>query len=158
MVSDTPVGVGTVNDTETYFAALGSQVTLGITVHCYPEARFLWQKDGNRISSTTFENLEYDHYRSTFDINNVQGRDYGAYMVTVESGSTSFSKIFSVRLEMRGKYSFRVRSLKINSLLIRNLTHICSVFKQTNIVKIPCNCLIIFYCFPYTNTYVMSTF
>ena len=57
-VLDAPVGVGTVNDTETYFAALGSQVILSITVHCYPEARFRWQKDGDRISSMTFESLE----------------------------------------------------------------------------------------------------
>ena len=104
-VSDTPVGVGTVNDTETYFAALGSQVTLSITVHCYPEARFLWQKGGNRISSTTFESLESDRYRSGVDIKGVQGSDYGTYIIIVESGSISFSKLFSVILEMRGKNS-----------------------------------------------------
>ena len=122
-VLDTPVGVGTENDTETYFAALGSQVTLSITVHCYPAARFLWQKGGNRISSTSFESLESNRYRSSVDINDVQGSDYGTYMVTVESGSTSFSKIFSVILEMRGENSFRVMFLKVNNLLIRILTH-----------------------------------
>ena len=89
-VLDTPVGVGIENDTETYFAAFGSKVTLSITVHCYPEARFLWQKAGNRISRTTFENLEYDRYRSGVGINGVQGSDNGTYMVTVECGSTSF--------------------------------------------------------------------
>ena len=100
----------TVNDTDTYFAALGSQIILSITVHCYPEARFWWQKDENRISSTTFESLENDRYRSSFDIDDVQGNNYGTYMITVESGSTSFLKIFSVILEMRGKNSFRVMS------------------------------------------------
>ena len=103
--------MGTVNDTETYFAALGSQVILSITVHCYPEARFRWQKDGDRISSTTFESLENDRYRSSFNIDDVQGNNYGTYIITVESGSTSFSKIFSVILDLRGKNTFRVMSL-----------------------------------------------
>ena len=156
-VSDTPVGVGSINDTETYFAALGSQVILSITVHCYPEARFLWQKDGNRISSTTFESLEYDRYRSSVDINDVQGSDYGTYMVTVESGRTSFSKIFSVILQMRGKNTFRAVSLKINSLLIHILTHICSLFKQKHISHISWSCLTNFDCFPYANTFVILT-
>ena len=64
-VLDTPVGVGTESDTETYFAALGSQVTLSFTVHCYPEARFVWQKGKNRISSAAFESFEFDRYLSS---------------------------------------------------------------------------------------------
>ena len=111
-VLDTPVGVGTENDTETYFAALGSKVTLSITVHYYPEAGFVWRKGGNWILSAAFESLELDRYQSSVDINGVQCNDYGTYMVTVESVRTLFLKMFSVILEMRGKNSFRLRYKK----------------------------------------------
>ena len=112
-----------VNNTAKHFAALGSEVTLTLTVHSYPAATFVWSKSDVNTDDAASEPLNIDdQYQSSLVIYSVEARHYGEYSVTVTSGNTGLSRIFTVKLQQRGKIIHQLYNLLLSITYLQNIT------------------------------------
>ena len=92
----------------TFYAALGQDVTLNITVRAFPDINdlstaFSWRRDGADLdaAAVTSNKVDPEMFVSELIISSVTGTDYSDYRVTVSNGVKE-AVTFTITLLERG--------------------------------------------------------